>query len=197
MMIDFDDDVSLVEKLVQYVVGIVELVEQKLLRHEIGTTEEIEQKLLLDSERENRGTRLGERWAKIATTVGFMIDERESDCCRVWQNAVGGWSLEDSVESAVMQRRRGAGGVALLVLQEGNVGASAKVTRPVGWKVATWGLTNGRGAVAAKKQRETVAASSLLGGRAEHRETIGNGPYRCSRQRDSGSVLAAMVPVES
>ncbi|RZR81183.1 hypothetical protein BHM03_00007371 [Ensete ventricosum] len=94
-MVDFDDDVSLAEKLVQYGVGIVELVEQKLLRHEIGTTEEIVQKLLLDN-------------------------ERESDCCRVRQNAVGGWSLEDSIESAAMQRRRGAGGVALLVLQEGS-----------------------------------------------------------------------------
>ncbi|RWW34607.1 hypothetical protein GW17_00000621 [Ensete ventricosum] len=48
MMVDFDGDVSLVEMLVQYGAGIVELVEQKLLRHEIGTTKEIMQKLSLN-----------------------------------------------------------------------------------------------------------------------------------------------------
>ncbi|RWW41100.1 hypothetical protein BHE74_00053435 [Ensete ventricosum] len=54
MTIDFDGDVSLVEKLVQHGTGTVELVEQKLL---------------LDSESEYEGTELGVQDQEVLQTM--------------------------------------------------------------------------------------------------------------------------------
>ncbi|RWV82378.1 hypothetical protein GW17_00056124 [Ensete ventricosum] len=127
--------------------------------------------------------------ARLGCTIRVLCKIRRAaadGCCQsgTLQRRVGGWSPEDSTESAATQRRRGASGVALVVLQEGSAGGKdgwAAIERHC-WEgtQSSRHRSDAAGGVESSNvgpsnwQRHgydwEVAAGSLLGGRAEHRE---------------------------
>ncbi|RZR93268.1 hypothetical protein BHM03_00021731 [Ensete ventricosum] len=144
--VDFDGDVSLAEKLVRHGVGVTELVEQKLLRHETGATEWMKQKLSLS--RRSRGIVSG------CYQSGTL------------RHRARGWSPKDSMESVVTWRRRGAGGVALAMLQEGSAGGRGDWATTGGhYREGTQQIAGARDYISEGKERLAVLTEAGSGRR--------------------------------
>ncbi|RWW02734.1 hypothetical protein GW17_00034162 [Ensete ventricosum] len=144
--VDFGGDVSLAEKLVRHGAGVIELVEQKLLRHGTGTTEWMEHKLSLS--RRSRGIVSG------CYQSGTL------------RHRARGWSPKDSMESVVTWRRRGAGGVALAMLQEGSAGGRGDWATTGGrYREGTQQIAGARDYISEGKERLAVLTEAGSGRR--------------------------------